>query len=150
MSNIFFGPGSDMYSRLVSVQVENTGEMAKFSKGHQICTIEQGVGHCCAASMLGNLSCHGFWKDADKVESFLERLRNLWKKQDCFFSPDHRQQLSVFVISGFYVLLSPETESYDCALRNHPKIKKVHEFYSRRQGPNEELGNLISLYFMEF
>lgn len=117
----------------------------------RICNITQSVGHCCAATMVGSLTPYGFWEKKTKVNDFIADMKRHWKQQQVFLD-DNQSRLSLFNISGFYVLLSPETAGFDKALRNHPDIVKVHSFKNKRSGPRADYSftNTIDLYFMEF
>jgi len=97
------------------------------------------------------LSPYGFWKNKTKVNAFIAEMKRHWKDQHVFFGP-LSTRLSLFNISGFYVLLSPETIGFDQALREHKDIVKVHSFKNKRNGPREDysFANTIDLYFMEF
>lgn len=133
--------GIDGYTRGVDVMD---------GKGYRIAHLQQSVGHCCAASVLGSLSSYGFWNSKPKVNAFLKELKSAWEQQRHVRNAEG-VSLTVFPISGFYVYLSCETSDYDVALRTHPKIKLVHEFRNKRNGPSAgDNGHLISLYFMEF
>ena len=136
-----FTAGEDGYTRGINICDET---------GHRVCHMSQSIGHCCAASMIGALSSYGFWNKPSNVNRFIAEMRRHWIEQENFRSKEG-QGLSVFNISGFYVLLSVETAGHDKALRGHKDIVKVHSFKNKRGGPAMgEFGHEISLYFMEF
>ena len=137
-----FGPGEDGYTKGFNMYDE---------KGHKLCHITSSIGHCCAASTIGGLSMYGFWNYAKNVDAFIAFFRKQWKEQQLIRSKENYPQ-HVFVISGFYILLSPETCGHDKALRNHPNIQKVHSFKNKRGGPRDDysFNNTIDLYFLEF
>ena len=131
--------GDDGYTRGINVYDEN---------GVQICHIAQSIGHCCAASTIGRLNVYGFWNKKTNVNRFIAEMRDHWLEQRVFRN-EHGIGISIFNISGFYVLLSAETAGHDKALREHEDIVKVHSFKNKRNGPGYG-GHEISLYFMEF
>jgi len=114
-----------------------------------ICELEQAVGHCCGATMLSQLTYHGFWNDKQKVQMFIDDLKSKWKQADTFRDPTTTGALSCFTIAGFFVFLSVETAGHDKALREHPDLKKITSFRNKSNGPGIH-GNTISLYQMEF
>lgn len=115
-----------------------------------LCTVTNGVGHCCAASMIGNIRSYGlWWNSVANVDAFIKIFHDKWRTQSELYDKKY-ERLSVFIISGFYVLLSNETHEYDAGIRNNPQFTKVHSFYNRRSGPDYPAGNEISLYFINF
>jgi hypothetical protein len=137
-----FGHGEDGYTKGFNMYDET---------GQRLCHITSSIGHCCAASTIGSLSQFGFWNDDKKVDAFVAFFRNKWEEQEMIRNADHTS-LHLFIISGFYFLLSPETRNCDKALRNHPNIQKVHSFKNKRSGPRDDYSycNTIDLYFLEF
>jgi len=119
--------------------------------------IENSVGNCCGMSMLGSLTCYGvgpnkpyFWNVPENVDEVIKLLKDQWENTRLFRDPDG-EALSLFVVAGFHVILSRETQLYDQALRNHPNIKLVQQFKNRKSaGGGYSGGNELSLYFMEF
>ena len=137
--------GVDVYQRTMDVgfATEKHGFV-------RLCNVTNGIGHCCAASMIGNLTSYfGFWNSIEKVDKFLDFFRDKWEKQEEHID-DKYNRLSCFIISGFYVLLSPETYSYDAGIRKNPQFTKVHSFNNRKFGPDHDDGNQIDLYFINF
>jgi hypothetical protein len=137
-----FGKGEDGYTRGFNMYDET---------GHRLCHVTSSIGHCCAASTIGALSMYGFWNNTKKVDSFVKFFRKQWKEQALMRDKDGGAQ-HIFVVSGFYVLLSVETAGFDKALRNHPNIQKVHSFKNKRGGPRDDytFNHTIDLYFLEF
>lgn len=141
MPEFVYSAGEDGYTKGINICDE---------KGHRLCHLSQSIGHCCAASMIGSLSHYGFWNKPSNVKRFIAEMRSHWEEQRIFRNAENGG-LSHFNISGFYVLLSVETEGFDKALREHKDIVKVHSFRNKRNGPSVgDLGHEISLYFMEF
>ena len=135
--------GEDSYMRVINV-MDGTD--------HVVGKITSAPGHCCAAAILGTLSAYGFWTKKETVNAFVEEMKKHWRQERPFRSADANNNLSLFNISGFHVYLSPETRTYDQALRVHPDIKLVHSFINKRTsgGDSSDQGNQIDLYYMEF
>ena len=138
--------GVDGYMRTIEIGITRTDDGLYIP----LCNVTNGVGHCCATSMIGNLRPHsGFWHDIARVDSFIKVFHDKWKTQSELYDKKY-ERLSVFIICGFYVLLSDETRAFDAGIRNNPQFTKVHSFYNRRNGPDSASGNEISLYFINF
>jgi hypothetical protein len=138
-----FESGEDGYTKGFNVYDET---------GHRLCHVTSSIGHCCAASTIGSLSMYGFWDDDKKVDAFIAFFRKQWEEQELIRSTENNNSLHVFIISGFYILLSQETQFSDKAIRNHPNVQKVHSFKNKRCGPRDDYSyqNTIDLYFLEF
>jgi hypothetical protein len=118
--------------------------------------IENSVGNCCGMSMLGSLTSYNmgpnqpfFWNVPENVDEVIKFLKAQWENVRLFRDEDG-EALSMFVVGGFHVILSRETQMYDQALRNHPNIKLVQQFMNRKSAGGGFIGNELSLYFMEF
>lgn len=151
MGNLAFKKGEDNYTSFAAIMDKTWIHPDKVQA-----VLQQGVGHCCAASMLCKLSSSGFWNDKAKVQMFIDELKDKWKTESLLYGekdPNNKwaspERITLFTCSGFYVLLSPENYPHTKALVAHPDLKKVHSFKNRRLGINP-FANDIDLYFMEF
>jgi hypothetical protein len=138
--------GVDGYMRTIEIGITRANDGMYIP----LCTVTNGVGHCCAASMIGNIRPYdNFWSNIARVDSFIKVFHDKWKAQEEMYDKKY-ERLSCFIISGFYVLLSDETRTFDAGIRDNPQFTKVHSFRNRRNGYDHTTGNEISLYFINF